>query len=141
MFGQVCLLLKQASPIIWSQPASPLQYQADQERPGDSLIMLVLLPLMDWVVYILCVISDEQLGEAIDEEEADGGSFQPDLEETGVLAVNIGQLMWYKENSISRENLRPKYSLNWLQRHVGGLQMIDMGGGGDATSAENWLPN
>ena len=44
------------------------------------------------------LISDE-LGEAIDEAEADGGGFQPDLEETGVLAVNIGQIMWYKENS------------------------------------------
>ena len=92
-------------------------------------------------MFIFFVLISDELGEAIDEAEADGGVFQPDLEETGVLAVNIGQLMWYKESSISRENLRPKYSLNWLQRHVGGLQMIDMGGGGDATSAENWLPN
>ena len=55
--GQVCLLLKQASSILWSQLASPLQHQADQERSG----------------------------EAFDKEEANGRRFQPDLQETGVL--------------------------------------------------------
>ena len=45
--GQVCLLLKQASPIIWSQFTPPFQHQADEERSGDHWIIIVLLSLMD----------------------------------------------------------------------------------------------
>lgn len=35
--------------------------------------------------------------------------------------------MWYKENSnLKRQNLSLKYSLNWLQRHVGGYLWVTL---------------
>ena len=46
------------------------------------------------------IISDGS-GEADNEEEAHGGCFQPDIQETGVLTVN--GWLWYKENIISKE--------------------------------------
>ena len=67
------------------------------------------------------IISDGS-GEAVNEEEVHGRCFQPDIQETGVLTVN--GWLWYKENIISKENLPCKYSLNWLQRHVGGHRWI-----------------
>ena len=35
--------------------------------------------------------------------------------------------MWYKENSnLKRQNLSLNYSLNWLQRHVGGYLWVTL---------------
>ena len=35
--------------------------------------------------------------------------------------------MWYKENTnLNRKNLPAKYSLNWLQRHVGGQRWVTL---------------
>ena len=83
----------------------PLPSNIKQTKKDQVIVWLCLFHYLWWtdLFIFLCNISDEQLGEAIDEAEADGGGFQPDLEETGVLAVNIGQIMWYKENSISRK--------------------------------------
>ena len=68
------------------------------------------------------IISDGS-GEAVNEEEAHGGGFQSDIQETGVLSSYSEQsIVVQREHNLKRKSLPCKYSLNWLQRHVGGSQ-------------------